>query len=176
MSRSRNVRNEAPDRFLVEGGVLAYRSVGAAARLDAPDPLGRQRARPYQELRVLFRIDVVRHDAYRELRRKRLAKPLDERRLPRADRASYPYLYGSFHDLLLRLEKPGKQVLVLHSANLDARREGRYIVFSKASSPPSRTGRQQASIRLLQAARRCGLAARALPLRSRGRLWSNIGM
>jgi hypothetical protein len=46
----------------VDRGVLADRSVRAAARLDADDALRRQRLHAHQRLRVLLRVDVVGDD------------------------------------------------------------------------------------------------------------------
>ena len=50
------------DRLEVDRRILADRGVRAAAGLDADDPLRRERLVAYEELRVLFGVDVVRHD------------------------------------------------------------------------------------------------------------------
>src|SRR5216683_3260603 len=75
-------------RGKVDRGVLADRRVRAAAGLDAGDALRRERARAYQELRILFGIDVVGDDGDGVALAHMLAQTVDQRGLPRADRAA----------------------------------------------------------------------------------------
>ena len=81
---------ELGDRLEVGRDVVADRRVRAAAGLDGEDPVGRQHAGAAQEERVLGRVDVVRHDADRELVAERPAERRDERALAGADRAADP--------------------------------------------------------------------------------------
>src|SRR5260221_530623 len=72
----------------VDRGVLGDRRVRAAAGLDAGDALRRERARAYQELRILFGIDVVGDDGDGVALAHMLAQAIHQRGLPRADRAA----------------------------------------------------------------------------------------
>ena len=72
----------------VDAGVLADRRVWAAARLDAHDPLRRQRPGARQELRVFLGVDVVGDGCDVVERRQGAAQPIHQRRLPRANGAA----------------------------------------------------------------------------------------
>ncbi len=72
----------------VDRGVLADRRMGAAARLDAHDTLGRQGAGPDQDLLILLGVDVVRHHRHVVALAQPLAERLAERGLAGADRAA----------------------------------------------------------------------------------------
>ncbi len=85
------------DRGEVDGGVLADRRMRAAARLDAHDALGRQRARFDQDARVLLGVDVVGDRRDVERAAEALAKLLHERRLAGADRPADTDAEGLFH-------------------------------------------------------------------------------
>ncbi|CAA9563128.1 MAG: hypothetical protein AVDCRST_MAG19-1991 [uncultured Thermomicrobiales bacterium] len=54
------------DRLVVEGGVVADRGVGAAAGLDADDPVLGEGGLAEEELGVLPRVDVVGDDGQAE--------------------------------------------------------------------------------------------------------------
>jgi hypothetical protein len=64
--------------------------VRAAARLHRHNPLRVERSRRAQELRVLGRVDVVRHDADAQRRRQLAAERRDEAALAAADGTADP--------------------------------------------------------------------------------------
>ncbi|MEI9992468.1 MAG: hypothetical protein WDM86_20845 [Rhizomicrobium sp.] len=70
----------------VDRGVLADRGMRAAAGLDAQDALGHQRAGAREELGVLARVDVVGDRGDVVALAHRLAEPVHQRGLARADR------------------------------------------------------------------------------------------
>ena len=72
----------------VRAHVLADRRVRAAPRLDGGDAVRRQRRVPRQELGVLAREDVVRHDGQAVLLPQRPAELQRQRRLAAADGAA----------------------------------------------------------------------------------------
>ena len=77
---------ELLDGLEVDRDVVADRGVRAAAGLHGDDPLGRQDAGRAQELRVLGRVDVVRHDADARVVAQLAAELGDEAALARPDR------------------------------------------------------------------------------------------
>src|SRR5437773_2284683 len=77
--------HEKMRRLKVHGRVFPDRRVGAAARLDADDPRGRQGAAPDQKLRVLLRVDVVGDHGHVEPVAQPQAQRLGQRGLARAD-------------------------------------------------------------------------------------------
>src|SRR5438093_1182785 len=78
-------RIDSLTRLKVHGRVFPDRRVGAAARLDADDPRGRQGAAPDQKLRVLLRVDVVGDHGHVEPVAQPQAQRLGQRGLARAD-------------------------------------------------------------------------------------------
>ena len=84
--RARELLLQLGDGGQVDAGVLADGAVRTAARLDADDPVQRQRLAPRQELGVLPRVDVVGDDGEVELGPEGPAQAFDEGRLAGADR------------------------------------------------------------------------------------------
>ena len=76
---------ELLDGLEVDRDVVADRGVRAAAGLHGDDPLGLEHAGRAQELGVLGRVDVVRHDAEAHVARQLAAERRDQAALARAD-------------------------------------------------------------------------------------------
>src|SRR5882724_560905 len=86
----RESAHELVHGFQIDGGVLAYRRMGAAARLDPQHPVLGQGAAPDEELRVLLRVDVIGdHGQIVDVAQPN-AERLDERRLSRAHGTAHP--------------------------------------------------------------------------------------
>src|SRR5262249_39348470 len=141
---------ELTHRLQVRRRVFTDRRVRASARLDADDPLRRQRAAPHEELGVFLRVDVVGDDRHVELGREPAAERLGQRGLPGADGAADADLQGTWshaHERNSRESSVAWRIPAISIAGLKLHRSSAVFAASAAAARRSMRSRIAASTR-----------------------------